>query len=200
MSEVLIASLQKRIEELTGEVTALKGESKDRRIKGKTLATELEKLRAESAALRDERDRYKAQTEAKPGEEAARIAELEGKLLAREHRDAFAKVRDFAGPDGKKYQFREGVDVDAVWQLTGYKAEGAMPDAQAISAKLGDAVTAHPYLFAEVATIAPGGATRPPLNQGREAGPGAGKPGSNTLSSAAGGQRSPRDGMVPGRL
>jgi hypothetical protein len=199
MSEVLIASLQKRIEELTGEVASLKGESKDRRIKGKVLATELEQARAEAARLATERDGYKVKAESGPAEFLGKIAELEGKLTARDHRDAFARVREFAGPDGKKYQLREGVDVDALWQLTGYKAEGQAPDAQAISARLGEAAKAHPYLF-EVAAPAPGGATRPHASPGREAGPGVGKPGSPTLTSSGGGQRSPRDGMVPGRI
>lgn len=196
MSEVLIASLQKRIEELTGELAGVKAASKERQQKGKVAAAELERLRAESAALATERDTYRARAEAGPVELNAKVAELEGMLRARDHRDAFAKVKEFTSPDGKKYQFREGVDVESLWQLTGYRAEGATPDAQAITAKLGEAATAHPFLFAEVAPTP----TRPHAGPVLTAGPGVGKPGSATLNSASGGQRSPRDGMVPGRI
>lgn len=193
MSEVLIASLQKRIEELTGELAGVKAASKERQQKGKVAAAELERLRAESAALATERDGYKARAESGPVELNGRIAELEGTLRARDHRDAFAAVKEFVGPDGKKYNLAPKVTTEAVWGQIGYKPEGETPDGKAIAAQYTRALEGHPYLFAEVSA-------RPTLGPGLAAGPGAGKPGSSTLNSASGGQRSPRDGMVPGRI
>jgi hypothetical protein len=183
MSDALIASLNDQIKTLMGENASLKAESKDRRIKGRKATEELEKLRGDMATVIAERDDLKSKIEAKPGELQATIDQLQGAIRTRDHRDAFGSVKEFvhAGQDGttKKLKLAEGVKIDALWQLSGYKAEGDAPDAKAISEHYGKAFDAHPFLFADAApetgTTAPGGATRPFAVQGREAGPGAGK-------------------------
>lgn len=193
MSDALIQSLQKRVEELSNENTSLKSENKDRRIKSKKFGDELEQLRNQVKTLATERDTFKSAAEAKPGEIAARNAELEAQLRTRDHRDAFAAVStfDFAGPDGKAKKFRlaDGVKPEAVWQLSQYKAEGETPDAKAVSARYTAALQAHPYLFAEATDTAAGAAPRPITVSAREGGPGAGKgTSSETVTSASAGK------------
>lgn len=180
MSDVLITSLQQRINELQTENATIKAEAKDRRLKAKGLTGELETLRKQVTDLTAERDQVRQKAEAGPTEFTARIAELEGQLRTRDHRDAFSGVKDFetVGPDGKpaKYRLNDGVKPEAIWQLTGYKAEGETPDAATVTTRYAEALQAHPYLFAaaspETGTTAPGGATRPITVQPRESGPG----------------------------
>lgn len=193
MSEVSIENLQEQVRALSAENSSLRAENADRREKGQAVKRELADLKDEYATIAKQRDEFRARAEAGPVELEGKIAELEGTLRARDHRDAFAAVREFVGPDGKKYNLAPKVTTEAVWSQLGYKPEGEKPDGQAIAARYGKALESHPYLFAEVSA-------RPTPGTGQVAGPGGGKPGSSTLNSASGGQRSPRDGMVPGRI
>src|SRR4051812_46357717 len=97
------AFLQKRLTELESENASLKAENKDRRIKAKKGEGELESLRKQLGDLTTERDTFKAKAEAAPNELQAKVDQLEGTLRSRDHRDAFAAVKEFDGPDGKKY-------------------------------------------------------------------------------------------------
>jgi FtsZ-binding cell division protein ZapB len=178
MSEALIASLQAEIGRLNQKNAELAAEAKDRRIKSKKTTAELDELKAKHAALSTEHDGLKTQAAAAPSEKDRTIAELQGKLLARDHRDAFGSVKEFEGPPGedgapKKYRLNDGVTVDAVFKQTDYKAEGATPDAKAVSEHYLKALAAHKYLFAE-ATATDAAASQQPASLGRrEAGPGA---------------------------
>ena len=177
MSEALISSLQAEINRLNAKNAELASEAKDRRIKSKSLQTELDATKSQLAAISTEHETLKSKASAAPAEKDATIAELQGKLLARDHRDAFAGTKEFelAGADGKatKYKLADGVTVDAVWQLSGYKAEGATPDAKVISEHLGRAQAAHPFLFSEVADPAAAAATQPSALPRRDGGVGA---------------------------
>lgn len=210
MSDALIASLQKRLDELTGENATLKSEAKDRRIKGRTLAQELEAIKAERDGLAAERDTYKTKAEAGPAELTSRIAELEGSIRTRDHRDAFASVKEFEvkGDDGKplKYTLAPGASIEDVWHFTGYKPEGDRPEAASINEQLGKALATKPLLFAEVkpadaGTTAPRGATQPIALNRREGGPGAGKGVNDSSTQRPGGMPavSHRDG-IPGKI
>jgi hypothetical protein len=196
--------MQRRLADLERENATLKMENKDRRIKYKKASEELEQLKGQVGTLTTERDTYKDKAEQLPQDLTGKIADLEGQIRSRDHRDAFASVGEFEvpGEDGKarKYRLADGVKPDAVWQLSGYKAEGATPDAKAVSAKYGEVLQAHPFLFAEVSD-APGGATRPIAVQAREGGPGAGK-GTNspTVTAAAGGKVVTTAPAIPGRF
>lgn len=210
MSDALIQSLQSRINELQTENATIKAEAKDRRLKGRALSTEMETLRKQVTDLTAERDQVRQKAEAGPTEFTARIAELEGQLRTRDHRDAFAGVREFevAGADGKpaRYTLADGVKIDAVWQLSGYKPEGETPDGKAVSGRFAEALSAHPFLFkpatVETTTPAPGGATRPITLSGREAGPGGRTSTSNnTLPPSAAAQVDASHGNRPaGRI
>jgi TolA-binding protein len=177
MSDALIHSLQKRIDDLTGENASLKSENISRRKALKETKSAFEKLQAEHGQATKERDDYKGKAEAGPTELTSKIADLEGKLRSRDHRDAFSAVKDFEvlGQDGNpsKFKLREGVTIEALMKLTDYKAEGETPDAKAVTTRLGDAMKANPGLFeaaGETPTHAPGGASRYPVGP-REAGP-----------------------------
>jgi len=193
MSDALIASLQRRVDDLTAQNATLSAEAKDRRIAGKKLKAELEALKATHGQLAKDFDELKGKATAAPSEKDAKIAELEGKLLARDHKDAFAGVAEFKvkGQDGQEadYTLRKGVSVEALWTNLQYKAEGETPDAAKISGLLAGAVATHPYLFepkpAQAAEGAPGGANGPIVTGRREAGPGAGKGVSNNSQPAS---------------
>ncbi len=206
MSDATETLLQKRVEELTSENTSLKSENKDRRIKGRTHATELDTLRAQVVTLTTERDALRTKAEAGPTEKDATIADLTGQIRSRDHRDAFASVDSFEGAvdpkTGKapKHKLADGVTIDALWQLTGYKAEGETPKAEAVTKKLGEAVTAHPFLFV-AADPAADAATRPIVVPKREAGPGGGTvPTSATLLAAGASKAGSPAGFIPGRI
>lgn len=205
MSDISEAALSRRIEELSAENASLKSENKDRRLKARTQEADLAPLRAQVAALTTERDALSKAATAGPTEKDATIADLTSKLTSRDHRDAFAAVGTFDGPvdpkTGKapKYKLADGVKIDALWQLTDYKAEGATPDAKAVATKLGEAQSAHPFLFTP-AEPAPGGAQRPIVVTSREAGPGGGSGTSSTVASALTGLVVSRSGRPEGAV
>jgi hypothetical protein len=197
MSDISEAALAKRNEELSAENSSLKAENKDRRVKSRDGRAELEKLRAQLVTVTTERDTFKTKAEAGPNEQAATIADLTAKLTSRDHRDAFASVKDFdgvVGADGKtpKYRLADGVSVETIHKLTDYKAEGVTPTAQIVATKLQEAQRAFPLLFAPVDTAA-GAATRPIVVAARESGPGVGRGNDTSTVSAA----AVRSGTIP---
>ncbi len=207
MSDVSEAALSKRNEELSAENASLKAENKDRRVRNQKATAELEALRSEIKTIAAERDKYQQVATAAPGEKDAQIADLAAKLTARDHRDAFAAVREWDGPldpaTGKapKHRLAEGVTTDTLWRLTDYKAEGAMPDAKAITTILEKAVQAFPFMLATAETPADAG-TRPVTVSARENGPGPGRGSTSqtvTASSTASAVR-PATAQVEGRI
>jgi FtsZ-binding cell division protein ZapB len=159
MSEQIIASLQRRIDELTGENAQLKSEAKDRRLKGKKLREEHESLRGSLQALEAERDRWKAQAESTPNELQARVDELTGQLRDVTHKAAFAKKAE-------AHKVRPNA-VEALWTLAGYRADADAVDESKLEQLMVDARTSHPYLFDEERDAGvtpgptPGGVQRP---------------------------------------
>ena len=53
MSDVLISSLQKRVDDLTTELATIRAEAKDRRLKGRAFKEENDALKAQVATLDD---------------------------------------------------------------------------------------------------------------------------------------------------
>jgi hypothetical protein len=207
MSDISEAGLAKRIEELSAENASLKSENKDRRIRNKAAATELETLRTKLATVSADFDAVKKTATALPAEKDATIADLTGKLRSRDHRDAFAAVGTFDGPvdpkTGKapKHKLADGVSIDAVWQLAGYKPDGETPSAQTVAARLGEAAKAHPFLFATVDTAADA-AARSITVTAREGGPGVDKGSSSAalLASSTASAVRPAQAQVDGRI
>jgi FtsZ-binding cell division protein ZapB len=195
MSDALIGSLQKRIDELTGENATLKSEAKDRRIAGKKLKEQLDALQKEHEKAVQERDGFKAKAEAAPGEKDAEIGRLQGEIRTRDHKDAFAgvkelkiKAKDEKGQDIEDtYTFNDGVKVEDVWGKAGYAPEGDVPDAAKITELYGKAREAAPYLFAKKAADAATHGSGDPTNPGRTSavrqGPGAGRGIDTTMSA-----------------
>ena len=182
MSEALIASLQKRIDDLSTENTNLKSEAKDRRIANGKLKKDLETATKSNETLTKERDDLKTAAASGPKDLTDKIASLKGELLSRDHKAAFAGVKQFnvKGEDGKEtaYTLNDGVTVDALWKHLDYKPEGDKPDEAAISGLLGGAVKSANYLFkpaaADAATSEAGASQQPNPMARREPGPGSG--------------------------
>lgn len=113
MSEALIASLNQRITALEGEKANLKAALKEARNETKTIKAEFEKLNAEANELLGEYEQLEQQANAAPDELQSRIAELQGQLATRDHRDAFrAKAKELGVKDKA---------VDDLYNLSGLK-------------------------------------------------------------------------------
>lgn len=155
MSEELIRSLNKRIDELQGENAQLRSESKDRRLKTKKLREEQEALQQTVKQLEGERDEWRQKYESSPSELGTRHDELLGKYRTLLHRTAFEqkaavhKVRPEA--------------VEALWKLSDYQADSDEVDEARMEQVFAEARQAHKYLFQpdEDATPAPNPAPAP---------------------------------------
>jgi hypothetical protein len=206
MSDISEAGLAKRIEELSAENASLKSENKDRRIRNKAAATELETLRAKVVTLTTDRDGLQKTATALPAEKDATIADLTGRLRSRDHRDAFAAARPIDVPTGDKglttkYGLAKGVKIEDLWQLTAYKVDGETPSAETVAKVLGEAVKSHGYLFAPVDTAADA-ASRSIVVSAREGGPGADKGSTSAAlqASSTGSAVRPARATVEGRI
>lgn len=122
MSDALIASLNQRINELTGQLTNLKAALKQERGDRRAAAEERDTLRAQVATLTTERDTALSAAKAAPDDLRKQIADLQGQIAQRDHRDAFraaaraAKVKDAA--------------LDDLYNLSGLKPGEAPPKAE----------------------------------------------------------------------
>jgi hypothetical protein len=117
-------------------------------------------LEEQLAALTSERDQartefanFKAEVEAKPSQEAARIAELEGKIRTRDHRDAFGrhasgKIR----PDA----------LEAAWKLGECTADSDTIDEDKMGEMVANLVASHPFLAADDAATPTSGESDSP--------------------------------------
>lgn len=117
MSDQLIASLNQRVSELTSQNAQLNAALKQERGQRKALRTDLEQLQGQVTTLTTERDGWKQKAEAAPGEQSQRVADLEGQLRQRDHRDGFREAALAAGvkPEavGDLYQLLELKPGDA---------------------------------------------------------------------------------------
>lgn len=115
-------------------------------------AGRIAELEGAVTSLTAERDEARGKLGA-PDEKDRRIAELEGSIRARAHRDAFDEAAK-----GFKSEKGEAIDeaaLEALWKLSGYQAEGDSPDEAKLTETITAAVAAHPFVLR---TPAPGGA------------------------------------------
>jgi hypothetical protein len=135
---------------LNTQLTKANGEAATRRSQNKELRTQLADAQAKLAtalagvtSLTTDRDGWKTKAEAAPGEQGARILELETTLRGITHRTAFDKaaLAGKARPEA----------LDALWAVSGYKAEGDAPDAAKITEAVTALATSQPYAFTPAA-------------------------------------------------
>lgn len=174
VSDALVASLNSEIQRLNAAVAKANAESAKRRKDLRAAEDRVAKAEAQLAELTADRDRWKGQAEAAPGDQAKRITDLENQIRFRDHRDAFREA--LSG------QLRDKVTVDKVLAEIGYAPGESVPTAEEIAELVGKARDAAPYLFAseEGETPAPSreGTTQP--NGKPLSGPGGGRGGPDT--------------------
>jgi hypothetical protein len=149
MSEELIKSLNQRISELEKSKADLHAALKIERKEHKSLKeqhddllskvdAEFEAVDAEKAELTSKLQEYESKFKAAPDEKDATITELQGKILERDHRDAWNKVIGS--------ELHDKASVEKLWREVEYKPEGE-PDPAKITEWVGKAKEAAPYLF-----------------------------------------------------
>ena len=176
MSDALISSLQKRVDELTSENASLKTEAKQRRLKAKSLAEENDQFRSLLEEVQTDRDGLKAKADAKPGELQAELDRLKGEIRTRDHRDVFTRLAKDSGVTQPKA-------LEDLWSLSGYKAETDTPDDKSITAAISTALQGRDWLktapppdggktkVADATTLPGPGQGRGPLVTGERADP-----------------------------
>jgi cell division septum initiation protein DivIVA len=92
MSDELIRSLNKRIEDLTTENAAIKQEVITRRKAAQGVKKDAESLKEQVDALTAEWDKWRTQAEATPAETAKRIKELEGQVKRAGVKERFQEI------------------------------------------------------------------------------------------------------------
>ena len=191
MSDELIRSLNARITELTNDNASLRAEAKDRRIKAKTVTAERDELKAQLGTLTTDRDTWKGKAEAAPGDKDRRIAELEGTIRTRDHKDAFNRLAKDAGVRTDA--------VDDLWNLSGYKADTDQVDEARINQLIGEARTGRAYLFSTAGETPAAGSGEPkkPLSPPPGSGRGAPANGSGQYRLTASQMRDPKFMMDP---
>lgn len=144
------------IKSLNSELSRLKAEAKERRIKGKRSAEELEQLRKQVAELTAERDGLRTRLEASPGEQAAKIADLEKQIKVRDVRDRFGPVAS---------QLADKVTLEHLFKLNDFDPAAVDLAALDVDGLVKGWRDAFPSVFkaAETATPAAGAATRQAL-------------------------------------
>jgi hypothetical protein len=191
MSDELIRSLNSRITELTNENASLRAEAKDRRIKARTVTAERDELKTQLGTLTTERDTWKGKAEAAPGDKDRRIAELEGTIRTRDHKEAFHRLAKAAG-------VREEALAD-LWSLSDYKADTDTVDEARINQLIGEARTGRPYLFSTAGETpaADSRESKKPLSPPPGSGRGAPANGSGQYRLTASQMRDPKFMMDP---
>jgi hypothetical protein len=159
------------------------------------LATQRSKFRAVAKNLTTERDQLQAEVtklkaevlEAAKTGGAARIAELEGKLRDQSHRGKFNELAKAAGVKPNA--------LDDLWERSGYKAEGDLPDEAKIAAAIAKQKTDRDYLFNPATEAAEGleGQEGPDTPPEPKPGPGRGQGGTKR---ADGGQFAATDAQL----
>jgi hypothetical protein len=159
------------------------------------LATQRSKFRAAAKNLTTERDQLRAQVvkleaavlEAGKTGGAARIAELEGQLRDQSHRGKFDELARAAGVKPNA--------LNDLWEKSGYKAEGDLPDEAKITAAIAKQKTDRDYLFNPAGEAAEGleGQEGPDTPPEPKPGPGRGQGGTQR---ATGGQFAATDAQL----
>jgi hypothetical protein len=169
VSDALIASLNNRVSELTTALAKANAEAKQRRHQRVATEKKLAELATAHEALAAEHGKLKAAADATPGQLQTENTELKGKLRAIGHKEAFAEaLKSAKGADGKPLALNQGATIETLWGQIKYEVPDADPDPKKITELIGEAVTAHPFLFTTAPDGArgPGGSTgsKPPLN------------------------------------
>lgn len=157
MSAELIASLENQVNRLNGESAANRHKAKQYKADADTLRTENVDLKSQLGALVTDRDTWKGKAETGPSEHQRRADEAEAKLRTITHKGAFARIAKARGA-------REEA-LDDLFSLSGYNAQGDVPDEAKIAEVVNSLVTSRAYAF----TPPPGDPGKPKL----PAGPGA---------------------------
>lgn len=169
MSEELIRSLNKRIEELTTENAAIKQEVITRRKAAQGAKKDAESLKEQVDALAAERDKWKQQAEATPAETAKRIKELEGQVKRAGVKEKFAEVAS---------GLAEKVNLDVLFNNVGFDPTSEGSEQANTSELVAAWRESHPYLFKAPSEslsqgAGPDGPKRPPLTPSVPTGRGA---------------------------
>lgn len=149
MSDALIDSLNRRITELEQRAVKLQAAVTQARHEGKDLRARSSSLEEQVQHLTSDRDGWKQKAESGPQELQARIAELEGQVRQRDHRDAF---RQAATTSGVSPAF-----VDDLYTLSGLKPGDAPAQPGEFAEFFAAAQTSRPWAF---------GASPPPGQSG----------------------------------
>lgn len=139
MSEALIASLNGRITELTNQLTNIKAALKEERSARKSAAEERDTLKAQVGTLTTERDTALQAAKAAPDDLRKQIADLQGQLAQRDHRDAFRKAAESAGVSKQA--------VDDLYSLSGLKPGETPADPAGFAEFLAAQKEARPWAF-----------------------------------------------------
>jgi hypothetical protein len=154
----IIQQLQRQVRDLTAETIERKNKGRAVREEKDRLAKELEEAKAayekQLADLATERDTLKRA----PDEKDQLIAELQGKIRTRAHKDAFTDAAKQAGVRADA--------IEAAWTLSGYKAESDTPDPQQITGAIAEAIKTHPFLHQGAGGGANGAAGQQPQGSG----------------------------------
>lgn len=149
MSDELIKSLNRRIEELDKQKSDLDVALRIARKEKKEIKAQFDELSAkyetdtkgfdsEKTELAKKVEEYEAKFKAAPDEKDATIGELKAKLLERDHRDAW---KDAIGSE-----LHEKASVEKLWREIEYKPDGD-PDPAKITEFVSKAKESAPYLF-----------------------------------------------------
>jgi len=129
------------------------------------LKKQVDDLEARVAGLTAERDDARKALQEAPAKDKERIAELEGLIRSRTHRDAFARLaKDKIKPDA----------LDDAYALSGWKAESDEVDEANMGGVIVSLIESKPYLRAEGPTPPVEESTSPPVQ--RITGPSASPP------------------------
>jgi hypothetical protein len=145
-SSTLINSLNARIATLEANLARTSHESKTRKISGRELQAQLDKVTADLKTLETERDSWKGKAEAAPSDLQTKLDEALGQLRARDHRDAW---RDAIGGE-----LADKATVDKVWAELQYKPGDKLPSPEEIAEQAKAARDSAPYLFKTAADAA----------------------------------------------
>ena len=150
-SDTLIQSLNSRIDTLTRELAETRTESKNRKLQLRKLNEQITTLTTERDThakavenLTTERDGLKTQLTSAPNELQTKIAELQGQIRTRTHKERFAELAKAAGCDPTA--------VEAAWKLSGYQAEADDVDDARLNEAIGKAKTDLPVAFSAAQT------------------------------------------------
>lgn len=166
MAEVTIESLtkdvaakDKRIDELTHELSETRSEARDRRLELREANKKLEDATATTAKVTTERDTLQKRIETDPNEWREKAVRLEGEIRSRDHRAAFDRLAKLANVDE--------ANLDDLFVLSGYKPDGDVDDAK-INTVIAEAVKTRPRMLkaADAAPTVPTGT--PPAPRGAQ--------------------------------